>query len=121
MGPKLVEIEDVGSKDEIVGDLLNLDFGSGGDITKIYHGVRFTVSLDVRVNLCLYFRIPDLPVALTHCVVLVFFLAPREGCLPEGYPSETNHDCCEKYLSHYCCFYKKGADTTPAPSPQTIN
>lgn len=63
---QLLEIEDVGSEDEIMRDLLDPDLAPRGDIGECHLSVGLAVPLDVAVDACLLCRVPLLPVLRAH-------------------------------------------------------
>ena len=93
MGPQLVEIEDMGPEDEIVGNLLDLEFRSGRNVPEVDDRVRLAVRVDVRIDARLDLGVPDISVRFAHDVVLVFLLRLRDSALRESAkPEEKNRD-----------------------------
>ena len=84
MSPELVEIEDMGPEDKIVGDLLDLEFRSSRNVPEIDYGIRLAVRVDVRIDPRLDLGIPDIPVRFAHDMVLVFLLRLRDPSLRES-------------------------------------
>ena len=107
VGAELVEVEDMGSEYEVVGDLFDPDLRPVWEISEVNHGVSLPVRFNVGVDFGLYLGIPDIPVLLAHNPVLVFLHGFREWGLGGNAEAQADQGGCQNQFSHHLLFHGK--------------